>query len=377
MAPLISFKRRLLSLLPRRFQTIYGLIAAIFLAVILLEYSTPAAFVFSYLYAGAVVLAYRYLSRKQAIAVTLAAALLTLLNLVFPTYEADNLSILANRLIAVVSLLAASYLIDRNRFYEDEIARQRSYIQLQTQLASLREDFVSTLTHDLKTPLLGAIETINSFLAEQFGAISSRQRDILAMMQRSHRSTLQLVETMLDVYRNDAEGLRLQLEPVDLRSLLSDTITTITHLAQSRQIYINFTPHGQAFWVCGDAAQLRRVFENLLSNAINHTPRGTWVKVVLETTGNEQQIQVCDCGPGIDELELPDLFERFYQSYSNRQAKGSGLGLYLSRQIIDAHSGKIWAENRKPQGAIFYCRLPVATLYECCEPSENSTRRRR
>lgn len=377
MAPLVSPQKRSLPLLPKRFQSIYGLIGAIFLAVILLEYSTPAAFVFGYLYTGAIVLAYRYLSRQRAIAVTLAAALLTLLNLVFPTYEADDPSTLANRLIAVVSLLAAGYLIDRNRFYEDEIARQHSFIQSQTQLASLREDFVSTLTHDLKTPLLGAIETINSFLAGQFGAISSRQQDILEMMQRSHRSTLQLVETMMDVYRNDAEGLRLQLMPVDLRSLLAETITTLTHLAQSRQIHINFTPYGQTFWVCGEASQLRRVFENLLSNAINHTPRGTWVKVVLETTGNEQQIQVCDCGPGIDEFELPDLFERFYQGYSNRQAKGSGLGLYLSRQIIDAHGGKIWAENCKPRGAIFYCRLPVATLYECCQPSENSTRRRR
>ena len=377
MAPPISPKKTLLPLFSQRFQSTYGLIVAIFFAVILLEYSTPAAFVFGYLYTGAIVLAYRHLSRPQAIAVTLAAALLTLLNLVFPTYEADNLSTPANRLIAAISLLAAGYLIDRNRFYEDEIARQHSYIQSQTQLASLREDFISTLTHDLKTPLLGAIETINSFLAEQFGAISSRQHDILEMMQRSHRSTLQLVETMMDVYRNDAEGLRLQLRLVDLRSLLADTLTTLTHLAQSRQIHINFTPHGQTFWVCGDALQLRRVFENLLSNAINHTPRGTWVKVVLETTGNEQQIQVCDCGPGIDEFELPNLFERFYQGYSNRQAKGSGLGLYLSRQIIEAHSGKIWAESRRPQGAIFYCRLPVTTRYECCQPSENSTRRRR
>ncbi|NEP17298.1 MAG: HAMP domain-containing histidine kinase [Leptolyngbya sp. SIO4C1] len=358
----------------RRLPSTYGLIAAIFLVVILLEYSTPPAFVFGYLYTGAVLLAHRHLSRQQVIGVTLAAAALTLLNLVLPGLESHSLPTVANRLIAVVALLVAGYLSDRNRFYADEIARQQAHIQAQAQLASLREDFISTLTHDLKTPLLGAIETINSFCAQQFGAVNPTQRKVLAMMQRSHRSTLQLVETMLDVYRNDAEGLGLTLLPVELRSLLADTVTRLTQLALSRQIGIQFTPQGQTFCVSGDALQLQRVFENLLSNAINHAPRGTAVSVILETVGSEQQVQVCDRGPGIAAHELSHLFERFYQSYSHRQAKGSGLGLYLSRQIVEAHSGKIWAENRDPQGAVFYCRLPAMPVHERCEPVTDSSR---
>lgn len=347
-------------------SSIYGLIATIFLVVIALEYSTPPAFVFGYLYAGAIALVHRRLSRQQAIAVTLAAVALTLLNLVFPHPEAlRHLPTVANRLIAVVALLVTGYLVDRNRFYEDEIARQQARIEAQAQLASLREDFVSTLTHDLKTPLLGAVETINSFLAEHFGTVNPNQRKVLGMMQRSHQSTLQLVETLLDVYRNDAEGLGLNLSPVDLRLLLADMVARLTHLAQARQIHITLQPHGQRFWVSGDELQLRRVFENLLVNAINHAPRGTWVEVMMTTTGEQQQVQVCDCGPGIAADELPHLFERFYQGYSNRQAKGSGLGLYLSRQIIEAHSGRIWVESRDPHGAIFCCRLPAVPANEC------------
>lgn len=170
---------------------------------------------------------------------------------------------------------------------------------------------------------------------------------------------------MLDVYRNDAEGLRIEPVPVDLRSLIADTITALTALAQARQIYLKLSSQGQNFCVKGDAPQLRRVFENLLINAINHAPRGTPVEVILETVGHEQQVQVRDCGPGIAVHELPNLFERFYQGYSNRQAKGSGLGLYLSRQIVEAHSGKIWAESRHSQGQIagatFCCRLPACS----------------
>lgn len=340
-------------------QSIYRLITAIFLVVIVLEYSTPNAFVFGYFYTGAVVLASHRLGRQQAIAVTLTAVALILLNLVFPHADSLDLSTVANRLIAVVALLVAGYLTDRNRFYEDKITRQQVHIQAQTQLAILREDFVSTLTHDLKTPLLGAIETVKSFRTEHFGAVNPTQHKVLEMMERSHRSTLQLVETVLEVYRTDAEGLGLNRSLVNLRSLIADTIAALTYLAQARQIYLKLTPHGQNFWVIGDEMQLRRVFENLLVNAINHAPRSTQVEVILATTGQTQQVQVLDCGPGIADHELPSLFERFYQSYSNRQAKGSGLGLYLSRQIIEAHSGKIWAENRQPQGAMFCCRLPA------------------
>ncbi|MGB3300606.1 MAG: HAMP domain-containing sensor histidine kinase [Phormidesmis sp.] len=346
-------------------SSFYSLIAIVFVVVIVLEYSTPPAFVFSYLYAGAIVFAHRRLSRQQAIAIVFAAVALTLLNLVFPHFEAPDLATIANRLIAVVALLVTGYLVDRNRFYEGEIARQQARLESQAQLASLREDFVSTLTHDLKTPLLGAIETVNSFRAEHFGTVNPTQRKVLEMMQRSHQSTLQLVETMLDVYRNDAEGLGLNLSPVDLRLLLSDTVTNLIHLAQARQIHITMQPYGQRFCVRGDALQLRRVFENLLVNAINHAPRGTLVEVFVKTTGEDQQVQVCDRGPGIAADELANIFGRFYQGYSNRQSKGSGLGLYLSRQIIEAHSGRIWVESRDPHGAIFCCRLPAVSANEC------------
>ncbi|MGB3296395.1 MAG: histidine kinase dimerization/phospho-acceptor domain-containing protein, partial [Phormidesmis sp.] len=202
--------------LNQRRRSLYGLILAIFTVVILLEYFSSTALVFSYFYTGAIVLAHRQLSRQQVMAVTLAAVILTLINLVFPHQEVNTLSTVANRMIAVVALLVTGYLIDRTHVYEAEIARQQAHIQAQAQLANLREDFASTLTHDLKTPLLGAIETVKSFRAEQFGPVSPAQYKVLELMARSHRSTLQLVETMLDVYRNDAEGLGLKLDLVDL-----------------------------------------------------------------------------------------------------------------------------------------------------------------
>jgi two-component system NarL family sensor kinase len=187
------------------------------------------------------------------------------------------------------------------------------------------------------------------------------------LMIRSHQSTLQLVETLLDVYRYDTEGLQLQLAPVDLVTVAQDAIASLTDLASSRQVYISSgygdSDFRRAMWVNGDALQLERVFTNLLTNGINHSRRGGKVEVVFASPAGYCVVKVLDNGLGITAEQLPHLFERFYQGHSDRQAKGFGLGLYLTRQIITAHGGTIWAENRLPQGALFCFRLPALSVH--------------
>jgi two-component system NarL family sensor kinase len=262
-----------------------------------------------------------------------------------------------------MALVVTGWLSDRTRRYEEAIAQQQAQLQAQEQLVGLRENFASTLTHDLKTPLLGAIETLKSLQQRHFGAVTQEQQKVLAMMRRSHQSTLQLVETLLDIYRNDTEGLKLHLAPVNLVTLAEEVIATLIDLAATRRVYISLgygkSDFRHSLWMNGDALQLQRVFSNLLINGINHSPRGGRVEVVLESNSTYHFVKVLDNGPGITEDELPYLFERFYQGQSDRQAKGSGLGLYLTRQIIEAHGGTIWAENRKSQGALFGFRLPA------------------
>jgi two-component system NarL family sensor kinase len=339
------------------------LIAGIFALVMALEYTTPSDYVFGYLYTGPILLANPRLNRSATFQVTLAACVLTLLNLVFPHVEHTNPATVANRVIAVMALVVTGALSDRTRRYEEAIAQQKAQLKTQEQLASIREDFASTLTHDLKTPLLGAIETLKALQQSQFGAVTAVQQDVLGMMTRSHQSTLQLLETLLDVYRNDTEGLKLYLAPVNLVAVAEEVIATLIDLATTRRVYISLgygeSEFRRAIWVKGDALQLQRVFSNLLINGINHSPRGGKVEVVLESDSAYHVVKVIDNGPGITGDELPHLFERFYQGHSDRQAKGSGLGLYLTRQIIEAHSGTIWAENRIPQGALFGFKLPA------------------
>ncbi len=342
------------------------LIVGSFAVVLLLEYTTPPDYVFGYLYICPILLANARLNRARTVQVTLLAAFLTIANLWIPANKAVVASTVADRLIAVMALIVTGVLSDRIRRSEEAIAQQKAQLQAQEQLAGMREDFVSTLTHDLKTPLLGAIETIKAFQRGEFGSITTAQTVVLNTMVRSHHTTLQMVETMLDVYRNDSEGLTLNLQPTDLASLAENVLTTLRELAFTRRIHLSLS-YGESdfrrtLWVEGDALQLQRVFANLLTNSINHSPRGGRVEIVLESQPSYQLVKVLDEGQGITPDELPLLFERFYQGHGDRQAKGSGLGLYLTRQIIEAHHGTLWAENRSPQGALFGFRLPTAAM---------------
>jgi two-component system, NarL family, sensor kinase len=347
------------------------LIVALFIIVLVLELSTPSDYVFGYLYTGPILLANSWLKDKVTLQATCVAMFLTMLNLWIPGGEVIA-STVANRAIAVMALMVTGFLSQRLRRSQKAIALTQAKLEAHEQLVKLREDFASTLTHDLKTPLLGAIETLKAFQKEKFGIVSSQQRKVLATMIHSHDSSLQFVETLLDVYRNDTEGLKLHLEPVDLTVLAEEVATTLIEVAATRRVNLSFhygeSDFRSSLWVKGDAWQLQRVLSNLLINAINHSRRGDRVEVVLESQASYQVVKILDTGAGIQPEHFPHLFERFYQGNSDRQAKGSGLGLYLSRQIIEAHNGIIWAENRTyskdistttKSGALFGFKLSV------------------
>ena len=346
---------------PDRFRTLWislGLCAVI----AILEYDTPSEYVFGYLYIGPILLTSR-LGRSITIRLTALSAILTILNIWIPGGYLPEESTIASRLIAVLALVVTGWLSTRNRHYQEVLGQQQAKIEAQEELARVREDFASTLTHDLKTPLLGAIETLKAFQQEQFGIVQPKQAKVLETIIRSHRNSLKLVETLLDIYRNDTEGLQLTLVPVDLVKLAEEVASSLFDLAASRRVHLSFrygdSDFRQFLWVDGDALQIQRVFTNLLTNAINHTPRGGKVEIVLESQSAYQVVKILDTGAGITPKELPYLFERFYQGDSDRHAQGSGLGLYLTRQIIEAHGGSLWAENQPPHGALFGFRLPA------------------
>jgi two-component system NarL family sensor kinase len=314
------------------------IIIGLFTIVVLLEFSTPPDYVFGYLYIGPIMIANARLSRMATLQLTLVACVLTILNVWVPSLSLVRASTIASRLIAVLALVVTGVLSDtrsvtplayRNRLYQEALLKQQAKLHAQNKLASVREDFASTLTHDLKTPLLGALETLQAFERENFGPVVPAQKKVLTTMIKSHQTSLQMVETLLDVYRNDMEGLKLQLAPINLVEIAEDVAITLTELASSRRVHISCN-YGESdfrkfLWVHGDPLQLQRVFTNLLTNAINHSPRGGKVEVVLEGGSSYQTAKVIDTGAGIKPEELPNLFKRFYQGHSDRPSLPRGV----------------------------------------------------
>jgi two-component system NarL family sensor kinase len=225
--------------------------------------------------------------------------------------------------------------------------------------ADLRQDLIATLAHDLKTPVLGCLASGRMILQELDPAAEGLQRRGLEAILASQNRCLCLIEDLLQVFRAELDGLRLQLAPFDLRGLASETLEALRPLALEREISLELvapaSPPLPALWL-GDAALLRRLIENLLLNAIDHSLRRQTVELQIQGGAQEIRLLVLDRGSGFPPSALPHLFERFYRADPDR--RGSGLGLYLCRQIVEAHRGTLRAANRPDGGASFLVHLP-------------------
>lgn len=337
----------------------WAIIIIAFLLVAAFDFSTPSEYVPAYLYAFPILVSVSFLRPRIAKVLLALAVLATLLNLVFPHMMLNEASVLFNRILAALSIMISAFFMLRYIQYQEQLQAQERLLETERNLAKVREDLIATLTHDLKTPMLGEQKTLYYFLDGTFGPITDEQKEVLGALQRTNERQLTLIETLLSVYRNDNLGVDVQVSPVNLDELVADVLTELQYLAQERKIRLEYFCLQTPPPVHGEAIQLKRVLSNLIHNALNYTPSGGQIEVRLDQEGNQVRIEVQDSGPGLSAQDLENVFHRFYRSGGDRQVIGTGLGLYLSRQIIQAHQGRIWAENIQPHGCRFVFTLPV------------------
>ncbi len=218
----------------------------------------------------------------------------------------------------------------------------------------LRDDFIATLTHDLRTPLLAAIQTIKFFLDGSIGEISDKQRLLLSTMKKSNEDLLGLVNALLEVYKYDASKLSLCKTDFNFKSLVEQTYSELKPLADTKKIEFNVNYEiPDDLKINADRGEIRRVICNLCGNAINYTNNNGKISVSVKVQDADLIFSVQDNGNGIPQEDIPHLFKRFSQGTSKKRSTGTGLGLYLSRQIIEAHNGKIWLESKVNKGSEF------------------------
>ncbi|MBW4602308.1 MAG: hybrid sensor histidine kinase/response regulator [Calothrix sp. FI2-JRJ7] len=270
----------------------------------------------------------------------------------------------------------------RKPFDQDELmARVRSLLRLkhsldaQRAMARAREDFVSRLTHDLRTPLVAADRMLNLFLQDIFCPTSDEMKQAVSAMVRSNHNLLEMVNTLLEVSRFEAGQKTMRFESYNLLEIVQEVVQELNTLAQEKNLTIKIDTGTEKehpvneLSVIGDRLELRRVIGNLIGNAIKFTDLGS-IDVRLyrsKSSGKSNSespddkewvvLEVSDTGYGIAEEDLPHLFERFRQGKHKRA--GSGLGLHLSRRIVETHSGKIEVVSELGKGSTFTVYLPA------------------
>jgi PAS domain S-box-containing protein len=232
----------------------------------------------------------------------------------------------------------------------------------QRALYQMKTDFVSIASHQLRTPLTG-LRWYSSTLAEgQAGALNPEQQELLKEIERCVDRMVVLVDNLLDVARLDQGTLQLDLVPVSLAELLADAVRSLEPKAQNFNVSLTVDDGIASLpTVRADKLRLTEVIHNLVDNAIRYTPEQGTVKVMARQEGKEIIISISDTGVGIPEAERPRLFKKFSRienPLSNRE-RGSGLGLYFAKGVVEKHGGKISLRSGVGKGSTFYVSLPL------------------
>jgi len=231
-------------------------------------------------------------------------------------------------------------------------------ITTEKEIETLKEDFVATLTHDLKVPIVAASNIIELFLANKFGEISEKQKFALDSMKTSNQSLLELVQILLETYKLKEQGIKLVKSDFDINPFIEEIIAEMQPIANDSKIGINYIPNSSVGLVNADNVQLRRVIKNLISNAIDHSNTKKNIDIKTDKYRGGISISVIDYGQGISKDELKMIFNKYYSAAKKLRKVGTGLGLYLSQQIAVAHGGEIVASSEEGVRTEFCVKLP-------------------
>lgn len=229
------------------------------------------------------------------------------------------------------------------------------------ELEQLQRDFISTVSHELRTPLF-SIKGFVELILKGKVPDPEVQREFLGRVVEQANQLSAIVSDLLDTSRLEAGTMELAKTKVDLAQVASEAVTRLESVAREREVRLEYQATPGLPQVYGDARRLAQVVTNLVGNAIKFSNPGSSVHVRCQGGPTELTLSVADHGPGIPPEAMPHLFSKFYQvdSSATRRAGGTGLGLYISRRIVEAHGGRIQAQSELGRGSVFTFSIPVA-----------------
>jgi signal transduction histidine kinase len=227
---------------------------------------------------------------------------------------------------------------------------------------SLKTDFVSLSSHQLRTPLSAVKWFTEILLTQRAGKLSKKQLEYLQEIHRSNERAIALVNDLLQVSRVQEKKIHLDLVEMDMPSLVSEVVEANRAAMTNNSITYNFEiVKGPLPRIFVDKIKTRRILQILITNAVKYTPRGGRLEVKLKNGNDQMECSIADTGVGIPADEQGRVFEKFFRS-SNAikiQTDGTGLGLFIAKALVEAQKGKIWFDSAEGKGTTFYFSLPV------------------
>jgi two-component system sensor histidine kinase KdpD len=232
-------------------------------------------------------------------------------------------------------------------------------MELDKATEKLQITLLNSISHDLRTPLVSIKGALSSLLQDTALLDADTRRELLETAYEESDHLNRLVGNLLDMTRVESGTLKIHLKPCELRDVIGASLQTLKEKLEGRDIQIAIPQDLPE--VPMDFTLMMRVFVNLLDNAAKYSAQLTPISITASLLKNDVRIEVKDNGFGVPQEDLTRIFEKFYRAEKPRQITGTGLGLSICKGIVEAHGGKIWAENNPDQGATFTVVLPLTS----------------
>ena len=234
-----------------------------------------------------------------------------------------------------------------------------------------KSEFLASMSHELRTPLNAVIGFSQVLLERMFGDLNDRQDEYLRDILGSGQHLLELLNDVLDLSKVEAGRMELNRSTFGVREAIEYSLSMVRERAQQRSITVDYVITDGVQELFADRLRITQVIVNLVSNAVKFTPAGGRISVTATTDGSEVAISVSDSGPGVPAEDRERIFESFQQGGRGAdREEGTGLGLTLSRRIVELHDGRMWLDTELGAGSTFGFAVPVLKAPEGSSTSE-------
>jgi len=228
-------------------------------------------------------------------------------------------------------------------------------------LAAALQDVLAIVSHDMRTPLAVIHTTTSMLLNPKYQLSEAQKREQHERIKRNSELLNRMISDVVDMAKLRAGKLSIDPQPIIIDELLREAVTAHESAAREKGLGLTYEPATESMRAQADRARLLQLFQNLIGNSVKFCKAGDSIRVGSHIRGNQAFIEIADTGPGIAADDLPHIFDPNFSARQKHRKTGIGLGLYISKGIVDAHGGQILCDSQPDAGTRFSIALPLAT----------------